>query len=101
MLRPKKSPAEWVNACAPSQPIPLETTMRNLEVILIDLEVANYLDDWLSLNWELFKWRLNDWHTDPTLWPQSRTQAMFRDWFEVELAESVVDLAALPFVHEP
>ncbi len=41
---------------------------------------------------DVFEAMLEGWLTDPAMWPQDRTFAMFEEWFEVEACESVHDL---------
>jgi hypothetical protein len=41
---------------------------------------------------EVFERELFGWHTDESAWPQKRTLAMFREWFEIELHSVVEDL---------
>jgi len=41
---------------------------------------------------EVFERELFGWHTDESAWPQSRTFAMFQQWFTVELHSVVEDL---------
>ena len=40
----------------------------------------------------MFDAELNDWYTDPALWPQSRDFEMFVAWFDVEFHSGVFDL---------
>ena len=49
--------------------------------------------DLLGASWtEVFQAMLENWLNDPAKWPQDRTFAMFEEWFEVEVCESVHDL---------
>lgn len=39
---------------------------------------------------EIFERELFGWHTDESAWPQKRTLAVFREWFQIE-AHSIVE----------
>jgi hypothetical protein len=41
---------------------------------------------------EVFERELWGWHTDESAWPQNRTLAMFREWFDIELHSVVEDI---------
>ncbi|MGE0385814.1 MAG: hypothetical protein AB7Q97_13865 [Gammaproteobacteria bacterium] len=42
----------------------------------------------------IFENELFGWHTEESAWPQGRTFAMFRQWFDIELHSVVEDLCA-------
>jgi hypothetical protein len=46
----------------------------------------------------IFEGELWGWHTEEADWPQSRTFAMFKAWFDVELHSVVEDLCADPLI---
>ena len=62
--------------------------------------VPSYDDD--AEAWEIleeifptiFESELYGWHTEESAWPQSRTFAMFQQWFNIELHSVVEDLCA-------
>ena len=56
-------------------------------------EVEKFVDRHFAL---FFEHWLNDWCTDPALWPQRRTRKMFRDWFEVRISSMVIDTVRAP-----
>ncbi len=41
---------------------------------------------------EFFERELSEWYTDPSLWPQPRTEKLFRQWFALELHAMTVDM---------
>ncbi len=41
---------------------------------------------------EMFQHELWSWCTDPSTWPQNRTYAEFKKWFDVDVCPIVVDL---------
>ena len=96
VVRPKQPVADWNNACAPDGPISAEITLANRHVILIDVETD--LDDWLEVYGVLmFKWMLNGCFTDPALWPEDLSVENFREWCDLELIDSVLDVSRASF----
>lgn len=52
---------------------------------------------WVEKRWSgFFENILEDWYTDPALWPKKRTLKMFREWFEIDYRSMVWDLAEMP-----
>jgi hypothetical protein len=43
---------------------------------------------------------LDDWYTDPALWPHSRTVKMFREWCEIRIHSIVLDCGDTPIEYE-
>jgi len=35
---------------------------------------------------------LNAWYRDPKIWPETRTSAIFDEWFELEFHSMIIDL---------
>lgn len=40
----------------------------------------------------IFEHELGAWCTEPSLWPENRTYAAFKEWFDVEIHSMVMDL---------
>mgnify|MGYP003415441421 CR=1 FL=1 len=94
IVRFKQPFVEWVNAAdpAPAHTITLADLNDDSSAFLLEVEDESELDAWLALNGDtLFEEILNDWYTDPGLWPPARSLAMFRDWCSFELHTVVID----------
>jgi len=90
---------DWVNAAdpTPTDTITLADANDDSGAYLLEVEDDRELDEWLALNGEtLFEEVLNDWYTDPELWPQDRSLAMFRKWCSLELHTVVLDTGNSP-----
>jgi hypothetical protein len=90
---------DWVNAAdpTPTDTITLAHANDDSGAYLLEVEDERELDEWLALNGEtLFEEVLNDWYTDPELWPQDRSLAMFRKWCSLELHTVVLDTGNSP-----
>lgn len=94
-----KAPAiDWVNEADPSpegRPLSAEDANDERTVYLIsedDADGPEALNRWLQANFEsLFETELEDWYTDPSLWPKERTWSMFHEWFDVECHTVLID----------
>ena len=49
----------------------------------------------------VFELMLNDWYTDPELWPEDRGWGAFQLWFEAEHIDLAWDLVAEPLSSDP
>jgi hypothetical protein len=49
---------------------------------------------------EVFERELFGWHTDKSAWPQKRTLALFKKWFDIELHSMVEDLCDIELVDD-
>ena len=90
---------EWVNAAdpAPAHTITLADLNSDSSAFLLEVEDENDLDEWLAVNGDtLFEEILSDWYTDPDLWPQDRSLAMFKNWCSFELHTVVIDTGSSP-----
>ncbi|HEX7025829.1 MAG TPA: hypothetical protein VF268_01165 [Gammaproteobacteria bacterium] len=55
------------------------------------------LDEGVEYNWAwLFEHQLSLWTEDETEWPKNRSRKMFKEWFEVRIADMVIDIVQGP-----
>lgn len=101
LLRYKEPAVRWINAADPSpsdHAVTLAEVNEERTVYLIEDiagEDPEIWDDWLQGNYEnLFENELDGWYTDPALWPQNRSLALFLEWFEPERHTVVIDMCA-------
>jgi hypothetical protein len=99
ILRYKDPAVRWINEADPSpdgHEITLTDVNEERTVYLIDDRIGEdprSLERWLRKNYEdLFERELEDWYTDPKLWPKERSLALFHAWFDVELHTVLIDL---------
>lgn len=103
ILKFKVPAIDWLNTVNASMDIPDELrTTHTLESVNCDRNVylvhftlgedPKKLDKWLKQNAKvLFERELDDWFTDPTLWPKKRNYKLFTEWFEPECHECIED----------
>lgn len=108
LLLKYKSPAiRWVNDADPYEDRPGITdedvnTERTAYLIPNDAsDGPKELEAWLKANYGiLFETELEGWYTDPGLWPQKRSYALFKQWFTPECHSVVEDTVGTPIYDE-
>ncbi len=100
ILRYKEPFVKWINESDPIVKDPnigFAEANRDKIVYLLDVQEADNLEKWLSLNHAaLFESELEGWYTDETLWPKNRDLKLFKKWFEVECHTMLVDTGTGP-----
>ncbi len=94
ILRYKQPFVDWINAADPTstQELTLVDVNDDNTAYLIEVEDEKEFERWLKENAEmLFEEELNGWYTDPSLWPQDRSLALFKKWCTFELHTLVID----------
>ena len=99
ILRYKEPAVRWINEADPNpsgSPITLEQVNEERTVYLISDgagDDSQTFERWLRRHYaKLFEMELDDWYTDPALWPGGRSYELFRQWFEPELHTVLIDL---------
>ena len=96
MLMPKEPFLQWLNDADPEEQALLTEDFRDDNNVFLIPQFIDTLDSlkWVEKRWTmLFEHMLLEWIVDETMWPQHRTLAMFREWFDVEIYTMVWDLA--------
>ena len=103
LLIPKKPFLDWLNNVDPAdEPLTLENLCDDSNVFLI----PQFNDDadtykWIEKHWDvLLDHMLLEWMVDETTWPENRSLAMFREWFDIEIHTMAWDLAKEPLLVE-
>jgi len=97
IVRPELPFLDWLNGLA--EFAPLELTLEQVQADCTALLIPEFEDDdeavaFVYKLWDqLFESELQDWTDNRALWPQGRSDALFIEWFSVEIHTTVVDLA--------
>ncbi|MDZ7642736.1 MAG: hypothetical protein U5J62_12060 [Desulfurivibrio sp.] len=98
ILKYKEPAVHWINAADPNPDkvkVMAEEVNAERTVYLIsdeDGDGPEAVERWIKQNYQvLFESELEDWYTDPALWPQELSLELFRQWFEVECHPVVFD----------
>jgi hypothetical protein len=105
ILLPKQPFLDWIERV---DPVPTGTTLEELRkdqnVFLVSSDKVPFPSDvrmWVNQRWRiLFEHSLNEWFTDETMWPKSRTRKMFHEWFDIEFHSMVWDMEDEPLAYE-
>jgi len=103
ILRPRQPFVDWVREADPGDPVPEEVVRESVSAFLIpDFDMTADSHAWIRENFELlFEIQLNEWYTDPAMWPSERDWETYREWFDVELIEVAWDLIDAPLSSDP
>ena len=94
VLEPKEPYLDWARNLDGDDPTIDTMSRENLTTVYLIEDDAESEEEPLRRHWDwIFAENLHSWHTDPRLWPQNRTYAMFKEWFDVRIVDIVYDLA--------
>jgi hypothetical protein len=95
IIKPKQPYLDWANSLPdPSENLTLEELRTDCTALLIP-EFAHKDDEEAFLKEiyaAIFEMELDAWYRDDTLWPRKRDYQTFRDWFDVEIHSTVIDV---------
>ena len=96
IVRYKQPFVDWINEADPQpdeNPITLAEANEDTSAFLVHDYASEELDEWLEENYlPLFEELLEEWYTDPAMWPQDRSLKLFRRWCDVEAHSIIFDL---------
>jgi hypothetical protein len=96
-LVPTKLYVDWFNYVTNDG---VNYTINNLESIsflINDFDTRMEFDCWLERNYQLlFQIRLSYSCTDKNQWPENRTLAVFKSWFDIIHCDLILDLLEEP-----
>jgi hypothetical protein len=94
IVRYKQPFVDWINAADPhpGDELTIDDVNEDSTVYLVDVEEEEDFREWIRLNHDIiFDELLNDWYTDPSLWPDDRTFATLIEWCSFEFHSLVLD----------
>ena len=103
-MRPRQPYAAWV-AATQSQPGYTVDMAREHDSLSFLIPTVSFDSEetaqFVTRHWpRFFVQGLSIWELDPDRWPSGRTQAMFRQWFELTFCDQVLDLGGYPDSHQ-
>ncbi|PWF39920.1 hypothetical protein [Massilia glaciei] len=101
VLLPKQAAYDWLMGAGTNPPkLTLAEIRKDPNGFLVSQSKVENLDvaeSWVHQRWDLFFTHfLNSWHTDEQHWPQKRSLAMFKEFFEIQSHFKVWDLSDEP-----
>ena len=94
IIRPKGPFLKWLKNMPNWD---LDLTLKDLKaeclsILIPGFEDSEKTDSFMKAIYErIFEAELSGWYKDETVWPQKRSYALFRRWFDVEIHSIVVD----------
>src|SRR3954462_6888100 len=95
IVRPKRRYKGWADSVAESDDAVFDldeargTPAVYLVAVPAEVGLQDIIDDYSA---DIFEEQLMVWHKDERAWPVNRSPHVFRDWFDVTLADTVIDL---------
>ncbi|MGN6803780.1 MAG: hypothetical protein ACTHJN_17905 [Ginsengibacter sp.] len=91
IVKPKQPLLDWVNSIYPESPI--ETLNVGTVYLVNSGDSIQEVERWLQKNFDnIFQNELNGWNTDEKNWPEKRTFKLFKEWFNYEIHDMIVDM---------
>ena len=103
IIRTKEPYAVWANSFKDSGPsYDLHEHRQSPTTYLIDVPPREVvLKKLIKRYWQpIFDEELSGWMRDPNVWPASRTQEVFLEWFDVEISDLTLDLGRDYLIHD-
>lgn len=96
VVRPRKPFFDWVNKLDEDD-TPISELEDNDIYLIRSMDSPEMIENWIKKNFDdIFINELNNWCTDESFWPTSRTYKMFKEWFYVAFHSMVLDLEEFP-----
>lgn len=94
VVKPRQPLLDWINALYPD----LREDGSETSVYLIKSQFSREdAEKWLKRHFnKIFENELIGRHTDENDWPQKKTYKVFKEWFDIEIHEQVVDMEDEP-----
>ena len=100
IVTPRKPYFDWANQLDDTGPRIDDMRLDDLRHAYL-LPISDRPEDSLQRHFaEIFDEQLLAWHRVRSAWPEHRTLAMFREWFEVSIAEPVFDASDDALLHD-
>ena len=92
LVTPKQPYIDWANSFEDGGPTIEPDKLRHTAYLIPDnYDEYNY-ENWLKKNCkEIFIMELESWMMVPESYPKKMTYKVFKEWFEVRVADSVID----------
>lgn len=103
ILVPKQPFLDWLNRVDPDDHTLTIDDLRNDNEVFLIPQFSDHLSSvrWIETRWSfLFEHMLMGWVSNELIWPQDRTLAMFKAWFDIETHSMAWDLTDEPLAVE-
>ena len=103
IVRPRQPFIDWVREVDPGTPVSSEVVRESVSAFLIpDFDLEEESRAWIrEACATIFEIQLNDWYTDPSMWPTGRDWETFIAWFDIEFIDIAWDLIDAPLSSDP
>jgi hypothetical protein len=93
ILRAKAPFLQWCQRCDPELSLSLAELRADAIAYLVPCSVEEEAKDFIDAHYgRFFAQELSTWSQDPKRWPKDRSLELFRNWFDVEAIDMVLDV---------
>jgi len=93
IIRPKQPFLAWILSVEDDVGVTLEELRNDANVLLIpEYDSQEDALEYIYTNYEnIFEMELEDWYTVEECWPENRSLKFFKEWFDVEIHQMIID----------
>ncbi len=96
IVRPAKPLLDWIRSLE-QKDFSIDRVNEQTVYLVPEIDSPEELESTLRHVWDyVFSSELQDWWTDTSQWPEGRTLAMFKQWFDIEYHTVIIDLCGYP-----
>lgn len=101
LVTPKQPFLEWASSFDDERPLAIEENIFSTAYLIPNTyDELNY-ENWLKKNYkDIFVLELESWMTTPEAWPTKMTYKIFQEWFDVRVADAVIEMGKGPIKME-
>ena len=101
IVLPKTPYKEWAKLYNEEPNEDLDNRLKEKHVYLIDWTYDEDIIDVLKPYYlKIFEYELLSWNGYKSEWPQNRSWELFREWFEINLCDELIDLETEKIISE-
>ena len=91
VITPRQPLLDWINNIYPDSPV--EEITHGTVYLVREKDSDEAIERWLQKNFDrIFQNELNNWHTDEEDWEPKRTYKKFKDWFDIQIHSTILDI---------
>lgn len=94
-ITPKQPYIEWANSFDDDGPELDPSEIHSTALLIPDRYDEFSYEKFIKQNYtEIFELELEAWMADPDVWPEDRNYKTFKEWFDVRVSDTVLDLGS-------
>jgi hypothetical protein len=100
-ISPRQPYINWANSFEDDGPKLESGEIYSVALLIPDRYDETNFEEFIKKNYSMiFEEELAAWMADPDAWPKNRTYKKFKEWFEVNVSDTVIDYGIDPIIIE-